>query len=69
MDGYSYDASGNLLNDGSHGYFYDAENRIIQVDGSAGYSATHSGTAATVEGAVTQQWTTRAVEAEDVIRR
>jgi RHS repeat-associated protein len=32
MDGYSYDAAGNLLNDGNHAYTYDAENRIIQVD-------------------------------------
>jgi RHS repeat-associated protein len=32
MDGYSYDAAGNLLNDGNHSYFYDAENRIVQVD-------------------------------------
>jgi RHS repeat-associated protein len=33
MDGYSYDASGNLLNDGTHSYTYDAESRIIKVDG------------------------------------
>lgn len=32
MDGYSYEAAGNLLNDGAHNYKYDAENRIIQVD-------------------------------------
>ncbi len=32
MDGYSYDAAGNLLNDGSHSYTYDAENRLIKVD-------------------------------------
>jgi YD repeat-containing protein len=32
MDGYSYDAAGNLFNDGVHHYKYDAENRIIQVD-------------------------------------
>jgi RHS repeat-associated protein len=29
MDGYSYDAAGNLLNDGRTTYTYDAENRII----------------------------------------
>jgi len=34
MDGYSYDAAGNLLNDGAHSYTYDAENRIQQVDAS-----------------------------------
>jgi RHS repeat-associated protein len=39
-DGYCYDAAGNLLSDGSHSYSYDAENRIIQVDG--GQSATYS---------------------------
>jgi YD repeat-containing protein len=39
MDGYSYDAAGNLLNDGTHSYTYDAENRVIQVDG--GTTATY----------------------------
>lgn len=34
IDGYSYDAAGNLSNDGTHKYYYDAESRIIQVDGS-----------------------------------
>lgn len=29
------DAEGNLLNDGFHSYKYDAENRIISVDGAA----------------------------------
>jgi len=33
MDGYSYDAAGNLLGDGLHTYAYDAENRLISVDG------------------------------------
>ncbi len=47
MDGYSYDAAGNLLNDGNHTYFYDAENRLTQVDGSAAYCSTGTGTAAT----------------------
>jgi RHS repeat-associated protein len=36
MDSHSYDSAGNLLNDGSHSYFYDAENRLIQVDGTFG---------------------------------
>ena len=31
MDGYAYDAAGNLLNDGTNFYTYDAENRIIEV--------------------------------------
>jgi RHS repeat-associated protein len=31
--GYTYDAAGNLLNDGSHNYAYDAENRLTLVDG------------------------------------
>jgi RHS repeat-associated protein len=35
MDGYSYDAAGNVLNDGTHSYTYDAENRIILVDNGA----------------------------------
>ncbi len=35
LDGYSYDAAGNLLNDGVHAYAYDAENRLLSVDGGA----------------------------------
>jgi RHS repeat-associated protein len=35
IDGYSYDAAGNLLNDTFHSYTYDAENRIISVDNGA----------------------------------
>jgi len=38
--GFSYDAAGNILNDGNHTYTYDAENRIIQVDG--GQTATYT---------------------------
>ncbi|MBI3652470.1 MAG: hypothetical protein HY231_15730 [Acidobacteria bacterium] len=40
---YSYDAAGNLTNDGAHAYSYDAENRLASVDGgSAGqYSYDH----------------------------
>jgi len=42
MDGYSYDDAGNLVNDGTHQYFYDAENRLIQVDGTLGNCSTAS---------------------------
>ena len=35
MDGWSYDAAGNLLYDGAHYYSYDAEGRLISVDGGA----------------------------------
>jgi RHS repeat-associated protein len=35
MDGYSYDAAGNLLNDGTTNYTYDSENRIVSVTNSA----------------------------------
>jgi RHS repeat-associated protein len=31
--GYTYDAAGNLIADGTHTYTYDAENRLIKVDG------------------------------------
>ena len=34
---YSHDNNGNILNDGSHSYQYDARNRLIQVDGSVNY--------------------------------
>jgi len=30
---YSYDAAGNVTNDGVHSYGYDSENRIVSVDG------------------------------------
>jgi RHS repeat-associated protein len=33
---YQYDAAGNMTNDGNHTYFYDGENRLIQVDGTLG---------------------------------
>src|SRR5438067_1329407 len=33
---YKYDAAGDMINDGNHTYFYDAENRLVQVDGTFG---------------------------------
>lgn len=33
MDGYPYDLAGNLLSDRVHTYTYDAENRVVLVDG------------------------------------
>ena len=33
--GIIYDAAGNVINDGTHTYTYDAENRMITVDSSA----------------------------------
>jgi len=30
---YTYDAAGNVTNDGAHSYTYDAENRLVSVDG------------------------------------
>jgi RHS repeat-associated protein len=38
LDGFSYDAAGNLLNDSVHQYAYDAENRLISVDSSVTYA-------------------------------
>jgi RHS repeat-associated protein len=37
---YAYDAAGNVTNDGAHSYSYDAEDRIISVDG--GSTATYA---------------------------
>jgi len=37
---YTYDAAGNLTNDGGHTYGYDSENRIVNVDG--GSTATYA---------------------------
>ena len=47
MDLHSYDTAGNLLYDGTHYYFYDAENRLIQVDGTLGTCASGSTTGTT----------------------
>ena len=35
IDGYSYDADGNLLNDGQNTYTYDAEGRVKSVNNGA----------------------------------
>jgi RHS repeat-associated protein len=42
MDVYTYDAAGNLLNDGTHTYTYDAENRIVKVATSGTTIATYA---------------------------
>jgi RHS repeat-associated protein len=36
--GYSYDSSGNLTNDGSHSYGFDAERKIATVDNTTAYA-------------------------------
>ena len=35
LDQLSYDAAGNVINDGTHSYAYDAEGRVATVDGGA----------------------------------
>src|SRR6185437_1822672 len=47
IDGDAYDAAGNLMSDGSHMYYYDAEHHLVQVDGSEGWCASGTGTEAT----------------------
>lgn len=37
INGASYDSAGNLLNDGSHAYTYNAENKIAKVDNVSAY--------------------------------
>jgi|SRR5579883_470385 len=37
---YQYDSAGNMTYDGNHTYFYDAENRLAQVDGTLGTCST-----------------------------
>ena len=56
LDGYSYDAAGNLLNDLTHRYTYDPENRIISEDNGAttyAYDAAGERVAKTNGGTVT----------------
>jgi RHS repeat-associated protein len=38
---YTYDASGNVTNDGVHAYQYDAENRVASIDGGATASSSY----------------------------
>ena len=40
---YSFDAAGNVTNDGAHSYGYDSENRVVSVDGgsTASYAYDH----------------------------
>lgn len=44
IDGYSYHAAGNLMNDGSHTYYYDAEHHLVQVDGTERWCANSTAT-------------------------
>ena len=44
IDGLSYDADGNLLSDGQHAYTYDAENRIVTINGQPTYIYDAEGT-------------------------
>jgi RHS repeat-associated protein len=37
---YQYDSAGNMIQDANHTYFYDAENRLAQVDGTFGTCST-----------------------------
>ena len=41
IDGYTYDAAGNLLSDGTNHYTYDAENRLISYSNTAGAAASY----------------------------
>ncbi len=43
LAGYAYDIAGNMINDGLHGYTYDAENRITQVGSNASYIYNENG--------------------------
>jgi RHS repeat-associated protein len=42
--GYTYDAAGNLLSDNTHGYVYDAENRLTCVLGTDGTCTSYNAT-------------------------
>jgi YD repeat-containing protein len=55
IDGYSYDAAGNLLYDTFHNYKYDAENRLVSVDGATtyGYDAQDRRVSKTAGGSLT----------------
>jgi RHS repeat-associated protein len=58
--GFQYDAAGNLTNDGTHSYTYDAENRISKVDGGATatyvYNADNKRVLKTVGGVTTEYY-------------
>jgi len=52
-----YDAAGNLTNDGSHSYTYDAENRVTQVDGGSTATYVYDAEGRRVETTVAGAWT------------
>ena len=56
--GYTYDAAGNLLNDGVHSYTYDAEGNVMAVDtgttASYVYNALNQRVRSTVGSAITE---------------
>jgi RHS repeat-associated protein len=54
---FQYDAAGNMINDGNHSYTYDAENRLISVDGGSTASYTYDALGRRVERVVGTTWT------------
>src|SRR5262249_39685262 len=66
---YTYDASGNVINDGSHSYAYDAEDRLISIDSGVtaqyAYDASNRRISKTAGGATTHYiWSGSQVLAE-----
>jgi RHS repeat-associated protein len=55
--GYQYDIAGNMMNDGSHNYTYDAENRISQVDGGTTATYVYNESGQRVRKATGSTWT------------
>src|SRR5207245_8126254 len=53
--GYNYDAAGNLMADGTHTYQWDAEGRMVSVDGVAGQACQSTWTACYVYNAQGQR--------------
>ncbi|HLJ85999.1 MAG TPA: RHS repeat-associated core domain-containing protein [Candidatus Angelobacter sp.] len=54
---YQYDAAGNLIHDASHSYTYDAENRLIAVDGGSTASYIYDAEGRRVRKTVNNLWT------------
>lgn len=57
LAGYTYDAAGNLINDGSHTYTYDAEGHVVSVDGGSTASYIYDGNGRRVRKTVGSTWT------------
>jgi RHS repeat-associated protein len=64
---YQYDAAGNMMTDGNHSYAYDAENRLILVDGGATASYSYDALGKRVRKSAGGMWTDYLYDLSDAV--